>query len=137
MSALVVRVVGDPAPQGSKRHVGNGRMIESSRKVGPWRVMVAWYAADAARDARWQRPDGPISVEVVFTLPRPKSAPKSRLWPDRRPDVDKLLRSTFDALTEAGVIRDDAQVVKVFASKLYALDGEPTGAHIRIEPVDA
>lgn len=31
---------GTPAPQGSKRHVGRGIMIESSRKVRPWRAAV-------------------------------------------------------------------------------------------------
>jgi hypothetical protein len=35
-----------PAPQGSKRHVGNGRMIESSTKVKPWRQAVIAAAKD-------------------------------------------------------------------------------------------
>ena len=30
-------VLGLPAPQGSKRHVGEGRMVESSKRVKPWR----------------------------------------------------------------------------------------------------
>jgi Holliday junction resolvase RusA-like endonuclease len=42
---------------------------------------------------------------MVFTLKKPRSAPKRRpSWPDRRPDIDKLLRSTFDALVSAGAI---------------------------------
>jgi crossover junction endodeoxyribonuclease RusA len=35
-----IRINGIPAPQGSKRHVGNGVMIESSKAVGPWREAV-------------------------------------------------------------------------------------------------
>ncbi len=35
---------------------------------------------------------------------RPVSAPKRCTRPDRRPDLDKLVRSTLDALTTAGAI---------------------------------
>jgi len=42
-------VPGIPAPQGSKRHVGGGRMVESSRSLPEWRASVAWlYSSDAA-----------------------------------------------------------------------------------------
>ena len=33
-------VNGLPAPQGSHKHVGGGRMVESSKKVKPWRQDV-------------------------------------------------------------------------------------------------
>lgn len=108
-------VYGTPAPQGSKRHVGGGRMIESSRKVKPWRQDVkaaaeAWIAAHGG--AQWSPIDGPILARMVFTLPKPASAPKSRkTWAMRKPDLSKLIRSTEDALTDAGLIRDDARIV--------------------------
>ena len=35
-----VFIPGVPAPQGSKRHVGGGRLVESSKKVKPWRRAV-------------------------------------------------------------------------------------------------
>lgn len=40
-------VPGRPAPQGSKRHVGHGIMVESSRDLGPWRERVALAANPA------------------------------------------------------------------------------------------
>lgn len=43
-------VYGEPAPQGSKRHVGGGRMIESSAKVKPWRQDVVAAAREAMAD---------------------------------------------------------------------------------------
>lgn len=60
---------GNPAPQGSKRHVGNGVMVESSKKVRPWRQDVKL----AALHARAGAPpiDDPICLRVVFTLPKP------------------------------------------------------------------
>lgn len=109
---------GSPAPQGSKRHVGGGRMIESSKHVKPWRDAVradallarqAWARAHGA----WVPLDEPLTVDMVFTVPKPASAPKRRrTWPMRMPDVSKLARSTEDALTDAGIWRDDARVVE-------------------------
>lgn len=74
----------------------------------------------------------PSTVVIDFYLPRPASAPKHRTLPDRRPDLDKLIRSTLDALTTAGAIEDDARVVEVIARKHYALDRP--GAKICITP---
>lgn len=116
MTAFDVTVYGLPAPQGSKRHVGGGRMVESSKYVAPWREAVK--AAVIA--ARGFKPcmEGPLSVAVVFTLPKPASAAK-KAQPYKRPDIDKLLRSTFDALSDCGVWKDDAQVVVIVARKAY------------------
>jgi Holliday junction resolvase RusA-like endonuclease len=63
---------------------------------------------------------GPVSVVVTFIMPRPKK-PKA-LFPDRKPDIEKLQRSTFDALKSAGVYEDDARIIKVVAEKVYAGD---------------
>lgn len=146
MSTLTLRVHGTPAPQGSKRHVGNGVMVESSKRVKPWRQDVKYAALEAmSKDA--SPLTGPVSVVVTFYLPRPKghyrtgrnayllrdSAPAH---PAVKPDVDKLLRSTLDALGEAGVWRDDSQVVALVAAKEYA-DTCPPGAFLRVTAVSA
>jgi Holliday junction resolvase RusA-like endonuclease len=68
----------------------------------------------------WTRTVGPIGVEIDFYLARPAAAPKSRMRPDRRPDLDKLVRSTLDAITTAGAIDDDVRVVDIVARKHYA-----------------
>lgn len=102
---------GSPAPQGSKRHVGRGIMVESSKAVKPWREAVKAAGVDAM--ALLPPLDGPLAVRMVFTLRKPSSAPKRRrTWPDRTPDLSKLCRATEDALKEAGVIADDARIVE-------------------------
>lgn len=126
---IVIDVFGEPAPQGSKRHVGRGIMVESSAKVKPWREAVTFAAAQAA--AKGYRQVGPVGVTIMFYLRRPPSAPKSRRYPDRKPDLDKLIRSTLDALVIGGVIEDDARIIAIRAGKVYART-RPTGALIEI-----
>ena len=56
---------------------------------------------------------GPVMVRMIFTMPKPASAPKRRrIWPMGMPDLSKLARSTEDALSDAGIWRDDARVVE-------------------------
>lgn len=122
---IVVR--GRPAPQGSKRALGPGRMIEMSTHVKPWREDVKAAAIDARLRAKVMSGepdrageslmvppmDGPLVVSMVFTMRKPLGAPKRRrTWPDRTPDLSKLCRATEDALTDAGVWADDARVVE-------------------------
>lgn len=135
---------GLPAPQGSKRYVGTskagrGIMVESSKAVAPWREAVK-FAATRERERIGMRDplDGPLQVEMTFSMPRPKSAPKSRHRPDRAPDLSKLIRSTEDALTDAGVWIDDARVVECRARKVYVGTGGygalmTPGCRIRVE----
>jgi crossover junction endodeoxyribonuclease RusA len=108
-------VYGTPAPQGSKRHIGRGILMESSKKCKPWREAVHWAAIESK-----VRVEGPVEVVMVFTLAKPRSAPKRRrTWPDRRPDLDKLSRSTLDALVSAGAIEDDGRVIAIRAAKTF------------------
>lgn len=126
-------VSGLPAPQGSKRHVGHGVMVESSKRCPQWRAVVT-HAAGIERRNLPRTLDGPIRLDVEFHMPRPKR-PKA-LRPDRMPDLSKLIRSTEDAITDADLWADDARVVDVTASKNYATDVQPTGAHITITEIE-
>lgn len=119
--AFTVSVKGIPGPQGSKRHVGKGIMIESSKKVKPWREAVRSTSADHMGYA--PSFDGPLLVDMVFTFLRPKSHYRTGrnahllrddapTRPKSKPDLSKLARSTEDALTDAGVYRDDALIVE-------------------------
>lgn len=139
---LEIIVYGIPAPQGSKRFVGhakNGRglMVESSAAVKPWREAVKFAAVDKPQAHALFGMKLPLECEMIFTLPKPKSAPKKRrTWPATRPDLSKLIRSTEDALTDAGVWDDDARVISVRARKCYPKEGtdalDRPGAVIRI-----
>lgn len=115
---VAFRVDGIPAPQGSKRHVGNGRMIEMSKRVGPWRDRVV---LTLRRDYKGEPLDGPLSARLEFYIERPKSV--TREFPSVMPDIDKLVRSTFDAMKQGGLIADDARIVDLEATKRYGVPG--------------
>lgn len=120
-------VLGVPAPQGSKRIVPSGKpggrvhTIESNdATLRPWRSDIAWTVRDAKDKSRSWPLTGPIAIDLWFTMPKPRSAPKRRRsYPDRRPDVDKLSRAVLDGLKTAHAITDDGQVVQLHATKVY------------------
>jgi Holliday junction resolvase RusA-like endonuclease len=138
MDSWAFYAYGTPAPMGSKRHVGRGVMIESSKKVKPWREAVK-----AAGEGAGPTLDGPLRVVMVFSMPRPKSAPKRVTVPSTMPDLSKLCRATEDAITEVGLWADDARVAqyallaKAFAGAKYDSFALPfPGVVVACTPVD-
>ena len=136
MKTLTLTIVGTPAPQGSKRHVGKGIMVESSKKVKPWREAVKW-----AVPSPFPSFAGALDVELCFLLHRPKGhygtgrnfgklKDSSPVYPATRPDIDKLCRSTLDGLGEAGVFGDDSQIVTLRLEKRYT--EEATGCLVTV-----
>lgn len=141
---LEIVVYGKPAPQGSKSFkgmtkAGRAILVESSKHAAPWRELVHAAAVTARHGAAPL--DGPLVVRMVFTVPKPASAPKRRRTrPDRMPDLSKLARATEDALTSAGAIADDARIVEYSRlAKVYPNEDpealEAPGVRITIEEV--
>jgi hypothetical protein len=153
-------VLGTPTAQGSKRAFNNpagGRPImreENFEKTKTWRQDVVVAARNVLRIGpedehgmaeRIGHPFGlgAVHAHIMFIFARPKhhfrtgryahelrpNAPRPHTI---KPDVDKLLRSTLDALTTAGMWKDDAQVAGVIADKVYANPDELPGARITI-----
>jgi len=147
MNKVFIPVLGIPAPQGSKRHIGHGIMIENSKKVKPWRQDVRAASIDHYEGAVI---DQAVEVKIIFLFARPKShygtgknanklkqkAPEF-VTSSQTGDIDKLCRSTLDGLSaKAGgtVIKDDSLVVSLKAVKKYAKEDELLGANIFITP---
>ena len=144
-------VRGLPVPQGSSRGfyarakgAAKGRVIVTSdnRNLADWRRAVAYAAQPVAPAALW---DGPIEVALDFRLPQPKSRPthagrgKARhpilVFPDRIPDLDKLVRAALDALTNV-VWVDDSRVVGIEARKSYGVPGLTVHARLLLTEPD-
>ena len=114
------------APQGSKRHLGNGVLVESSKRVKPFRTDLQGVAIEAT-PVDWDL-GLEYHLKVDFHFLRPKSHLTSKgaltkaapLFPTGRQigDTDKLIRSVCDALT--GITwYDDSQVVDITAKKRF------------------
>ena len=128
-------VEGIPVPQGSK----TARIIktpkgsiaslynDNDKVLKPWRKHITAIAAAFATE----RLEGPIGVELEFRFVRPKTVTRDHMTV--KPDVDKLQRALFDGITDAGVWRDDSQVVSVAADKVYAATA---GVHVRIYTIE-
>lgn len=121
-----VQVYGTPAPQGSKKGfynkaLGRVQMVESSKKVKPWRDAVR---LDALLQRGNAKPiDQAVLVDMVFTFTRPRShyrtgrnahllSNSAPPRPSGMPDLDKLARSTGDSLKDAGVLADDSRIAE-------------------------
>src|SRR5579884_2129346 len=115
---ICFEVPGEPVPQGSGRPIraGNGRtyVIADSGRLRPWREAVTFIRPRWHYGRRGLRPSAPLGHAV-------------------RPDLDKLARAVLDALVGAGVIRDDAQVAELHATKGY---GERPGLAVALRSLE-
>jgi crossover junction endodeoxyribonuclease RusA len=109
-----------PEPQGSSRAFtpkGWNRPVITSANKGlkSFRQELSKAAIVAMKDAGLSEllfgKHEPVEVGLKFYFQRPPSVPKKRTQHVVKPDLDKLIRSTCDALT--GIIyQDDSQIVK-------------------------
>jgi len=134
--AITVFIPGNPAAKGNIRYLGQrgGRAIltDATKKLKPWDSHVRSALADDEGQPKAYF-DGPVHIELEFVMPRPLSTPKRSTPPAvKKPDLDKLQRAVFDAISSAGVWRDDSQVVSVVASKRLAEIGQTPGLHLFI-----
>jgi Holliday junction resolvase RusA-like endonuclease len=120
---LTFHVLGEPVGQGRISFLGKGRpAIHSNQdRLLPWRELVQHAAEAAIAEQQATFPlDGPVGVYACFTMPKAKSAPKTKTtWPTKRPDGSHLLRAIEDAMTNAGVWRDDSQLVDEHLVKAF------------------
>lgn len=115
-----ITVLGKPAPQGSKsfkglNRLGRGILTEDCQDLKPWRADIIIAVETYLKPLRpaWRPLDTAQIIRMIFTVRKPTTAPKTRRTvPDRKPDLDKLARAVGDALTIAGLIRDDAILVE-------------------------
>lgn len=132
-----------------KRHIVKVNLVETAKGVHQWRAAVlaaARCATLAVAWGTWEPLEGPLILTAEFTLPRPKShyrtgrnagllASSAPPYPASVPDLSKLVRATEDAMTNAGVWLDDAQVTDIRTVKRYADDQRRPGAVITVAQI--
>ena len=106
------RVDGLPVPQGSMR-VFNGHVVHNKgAELAVWRAAVAIEA----RRAGCTPEPGPVKLDLLFSMPKPKTV--KRLQPTVAPDLDKLIRAVLDSMTAIAYL-DDGQVTEINAVRVY------------------
>lgn len=133
-------VHGTPQPAGSKRGFPIRRaggvmgvaIVDANPKSRDWKTTVSQTAQEHCRGALL---DGPLAVEFVFFVVRPKGhfgkrglLPSAPAYPATKPDVLKLARGVEDALSGIAY-RDDALIVDEHLVKRF---GEREGVEITI-----
>jgi crossover junction endodeoxyribonuclease RusA len=126
-------VAGLPAPQGSKRYVGNGISIESAKTLPTWRHDVRTTAQDVMTESDLPIMTGAVLLKLRFVMKRPVATPKTKPTPPavKKPDLDKITRAVCDSLTKV-IYHDDSQIIHIDAYKRIAEPNEPTGVHVSI-----
>ena len=124
MTPITFDVIGLPKPQGSAKAFAVGGKARVTHSGGA--DFAAWRNAvsDAARRQAEVHGclDGALQLVCSFRFPMPKSRPKAVrergiAWKTSAPDRDKLDRCIGDALTAAGLIRDDALIAAGMSEK--------------------
>lgn len=147
MTSIEFTIYGLARPAGSKKGFYNqkaGRVIitDANASSRPWKAQVSDAAAQAMTyhddegTSGYLPPlDGPLALELVFYVPRPKGhygkrglKPSAPEFPTVKPDVLKLARAVEDALSGIAY-RDDSQIVTEFLLKRY---GEPARCSVLI-----
>ena len=131
-NCFIATIPGIPRPQGSLKIMTSattGRAFaRNSDTTVAHRNLVVGVLAEAWQDDPL---DVPVQLETWFYLPRPKShygtgrnadvlKPSAPAVPTTKPALDKMLRLVGDAMSVAGVVRDDSVIATAHAYKRYS-----------------
>lgn len=132
---IVIVVPGEPVGKGRGR-VGriNGQpRVFTPSKTRRYEELLSICARQAMRGNDLMVGPLQIEIEAWFTMPTSmhrKREPREEIWKTTRPDLDNVIKM-LDALN--GIVwQDDAQVVRIVASKLCARQGGAASLVIRV-----
>jgi len=150
MNPLRLWIPGPVPSQGSGRAIvskATGRAVwrpSNADVLARFRADLRTALADHPDGGQWALVGGPVGVNILAVLPRPKghygtgrnagavkpSAPRAPVKP---PDADKVARAVLDALVAANMLLDDAQVVALGVRRVWAACTQPTGVQVDVE----
>ena len=135
---LIFVVQGEPKAQPRAKACSRGGFVRmyTPTTAKAWKALVTAGAQSA--DGFPKTPClAPIACSMSFFMARPKRLlrkkdPEEPLPCPKKPDLDNLVKAVYDALTTAGVWKDDAQVVRSDACKMYCAKGDEPEAIIQV-----
>ena len=127
---------GLPVAQPRTKATSRGKFagVYTPKTADVWKACII----QAIRADEWVISEGPLDLTATFMLPRPKSHYRANgdlkksapIMHTKKPDLDNLIKAVMDAMTQAGVWRDDSEVSTIRSSKRYASAPNKTGVRI-------
>jgi len=107
---------------------------DNDKRLKQWRRLVRTAGANAMKRAQAEPFDRAVQVMIIFWFARPKSH-AGEVWVavNGRNDLEKLVRACHDALTEAGVWKDDGLVARIETEKRWCSGTERPGVDVTVE----
>lgn len=125
MKKIELTLPGRPVPLARSRF-GRGRVYSPTRnKVH--RESLALLIALKMREKGIKQFDGPVGVIAEFDYGKTTGKQETRLtiyelssdgYKDSRADLDNLIKMALECLQDSGLVKDDAQIARMEASKL-------------------
>ncbi len=110
---LFFKFPGIPVPKGRPRLIAPG-VVYTPAKTKSYEKLIGTLARVGMGS---KKPlEGPLYVELVAFLPKPKHAKYS--FPTVKPDIDNLMKSALDGLNQI-VWHDDCQICQLSMQKQY------------------
>lgn len=135
---------GKDRPRQSTIRLKDGRVIShfhSTPRTAEYEELIRQEFAVQVRGAEVIPKTVPLTMEIDAYFPVPKSTTKKnrhlmdlrQLLPTKKPDADNIAKIVADALNGTAYA-DDAQIITLSVTKLYAKDGEGGYMEVRIAP---
>jgi len=120
--------VGKGRPRVSRRGNYVHTYTPEKTRVFEEAVRFEFMASNSEKMPVYER-DIPLKAKVLIGVSIPKSYSKKKqalcrdrvLVPDKKPDIDNILKAIFDSLN-GYAFADDVQIVQVYAEKQYAVE---------------
>lgn len=132
-------VLGEPIGQGRPRAcvIGGHARLYTPKKSASWCAQAVEAFACHWDGAPY---DGAVRVTVDAVFSRPqrllrRKDPDGRIAHASKPDADNVAKAVLDAMTKAGVLRDDALVTELLVRKWYAAREEGPRVEVSLEPM--
>lgn len=110
-------IIGDPIPLARARH-GNGRTWDPQKHL-----KLHWSLMLSQQHASLPLFEGPIHLEIIFFMAKPKTSQKRRIQLQGqpqfcKPDLDNMIKWVCDCSNNI-IFKDDATVASISSKKIY------------------
>ncbi len=130
----MVKITGQPVAKGRPRFDRRGHAYTPEKTVC-WEHRAAAIIRAAIGSPKY---DQPLKMQITAYFERPKRLLTRKSSPNRihhtsKPDADNIGKIVADAMTMAGVVRDDSIINQMMITKYYAAKDAPAEVVILLD----